>query len=133
MGGLGGSVSELAEKAQDEVELGRNGPSSLPASRVSEGNKLTVSGEDLELPCEEQARRRRMLRNRESAARSREKRKQQMELLENSITALRTESETLGNLNSELTALVREMRSRTKRVGCEAYSSEEISCVGMRW
>lgn len=56
--------------------------------------------------AEEEARQRRMLRNRESAARSREKRKQKNSALEQTIVKLRAKSEHVEALHSELTRLL---------------------------
>jgi Basic region leucine zipper len=67
------------------------------------------------LAPDEQARQKRMLRNRESAARSRERRKNKNCQLAATISRLRGRSESVQTLNSELTRLLGCMKAVIKR------------------
>lgn len=80
---------------------------------VAAGGAPIVSPE-LQLTREEQARRRRMLRNRESAARSREKRKEEMDQLAKSIGKMKGEAERLQLLKGELETIVQKMKAEER-------------------
>jgi hypothetical protein len=70
--------------------------------------------DDAHLTPEERTRQRRMLRNRESAARSRDKRKYRNIALESSIANFKTTSENLQHLHAELTKLLGTMKAVVK-------------------
>lgn len=76
--------------------------------------QASVDG-DAHLTQEEKTRQRRMLRNRESAARSRDKRKQRNATLEASIAKLKGRAQTLDSLYEELAASVKAMRERIEK------------------
>lgn len=66
--------------------------------------------QDILFGVEEEARQRRKLRNRESAARSREKRRQKNSELEHTIAKLRLKAELIESLRLELSVLVNRMQ-----------------------
>jgi hypothetical protein len=71
--------------------------------------------DDGHLTSEERTKQRRMLRNRESAARSREKRKHRNMELESSIAKLKASSDNMQYLHAELTKLIGTMKAVVKK------------------
>jgi hypothetical protein len=77
-------------------------------------NQSLSQSDDGHLTPEERTKQRRMLRNRESAARSRDKRKHRNLELESSIAKLKASSENMQYLHAELTKLIGTMKAVVK-------------------
>jgi Basic region leucine zipper len=86
-----------------------------PISNSGYASYQPSQSDDAHLTPEERTRQRRMLRNRESAARSRDKRKYRNFALESSIAKFKATSENLQHLHAELTKLLGTMKAVLKK------------------